>query len=323
NTTDVEAVKVLATAIHADIVYSVSSDVNIRTATAVSEALHLPVLASSNFIDLFHYKDRLRQFLNDHNISTVEYRKVANTNQAKDWNAFPCVVKPVDSQGQRGVSLVADKSEFEQTLNAALKSSSSNTAIIEEYLKGVEFSTNMIVQNGKVLINEFTERYVHGTHLFGLPKGHAIPCRNIDRDTVMKAAKMTEQLVEKLQIKNAVLYIQMVATEQGPKIIEVAPRLDGCHIWRLLLHARSYDLRAYAINCLIGKDAGEALPCNIPNQPEYTLMFNQMPTGETFSIEKNPVPKSTVYKEYRYKDGEKVQPINGKLEVVGYYVYKD
>lgn len=322
NTTDVEAVKNLAKTIHADIVYSVSSDINIRTATAVSEALNLPVLASSKYIDLFHYKDRLRQFINKHNISNVGYIKISDTAEAKDWKTFPCVVKPVDSQGQRGVSLVTEKSKFEQTLETALRGSSSGTAIIEEYLQGVEFSTNMIVQNGKVLINEFTERLVHGTHLFGLPKGHSIPARNISRETILDAAKMTELLVEKLEISNAVLYIQMVATQQGPKIIEVAPRLDGCHIWKLLLHARSYDLRAYAINCLIGKDAGAPVPCNVPDQPEYTLIFNQMPPGDKFLKEKNPVPEETVYNEYRYKDGEEVRPINGKLEVVGYYVYK-
>lgn len=322
NTTDVVAVKNLAIEIKADIVYSVSSDINIRTATAVSEVLNLPVLASSQFIDLFHYKDRLRNFLNQHNISTVGFKKVADTSEATEWNTFPCVVKPVDSQGQRGVSLVTNKSDFKHTLEEALKSSSSGTAIIEEYLQGVEFSTNMIVQNGKVLINEFTERLVHGTHLFGLPKGHSIPARDISRETILEAAKMTELLVEKLQIKNAVLYVQMVATQQGPKIIEVAPRLDGCHIWRLLLHARNYDLREYTVNCLTGNDAGVAIPCNIPDQPNYTLMFNQMPTGNTFLRERNPVPEGTVYNEYRYKDGEEVQPINGKLEVVGYYVFK-
>ena len=319
NTLDVEAVAELAAQIKADIVYSVSSDSAIRTATKVSEKLKLPTLLGFDIIDLFHYKDRLRKFLNDHNINTVGYRKINSIEDLKGWDNIPCVVKPTDSQGQRGVKLIENLNDLKPAVEKALSQSSSNTAIVEEYFNGVEISTNMIVQKGTVIVNEFTERLVHGKHFFGLPKGHSIPIRRVSEEEINEAKRIVVQLVKELKISDAVLYIQMVVTEKGPRIIEVAPRLDGCHIWRLLKISRGYDLRQYAIDCLT---SSPIIHKENNSSSEYTLMFHQMKTGERFSEGTAIDPKDSLFNEYRYSEGDIIQPINGYLEVVGYFVYK-
>ncbi|MFW6370989.1 MAG: ATP-grasp domain-containing protein [Bacteroidota bacterium] len=322
DTIDVEAVARLADSVKADIVYSVSSDVNIRSATKVSEALNLPVLLGSPIVDLFHFKDRLRGFLNQKNISPVGYRHVKNVSEADDWDIFPCVVKPVDSQGQRGVELLHDKQGIQNAIQVAIENSSTDTAILEEYLEGVEISTNMIVQNHKILVNEFTERLVHGNKFFGLPKGHSIPVRHVSEQNIDEARLMVTALVEELNIKDAVLYIQMIVNHQGPKIVEIAPRLDGCHIWRLLKYAKGYDLRKLAIDCLTGEKV--VLPEDVDQKNEpYSLLFHQMPTHAVFDDSAFCPEGGLLFNEYRYKAGEVVQPINGSLEVVGYYIQKD
>ncbi|MEA2042893.1 MAG: ATP-grasp domain-containing protein [Bacteroidota bacterium] len=322
NTVDIEAVAELAKRLEVDIVYSVSSDTNIRTATKVSEMLNLPVLLGSEIIDLFHHKDRFRKFLNDNSINTVKYINVKLLDDLKGWGIFPCVVKPTDSQGQRGVKKVDNKSELEKAVVFALSQSKSQTAIVEEFLSGVEISTNMIVQNGKIIVNEFTERLVFDTGFFGLPKGHSIPMRDVKSNVLQEAVELTEHLIAKLAIENAVLYIQMKVTENGPKIIEVAPRLDGCHIWRLLKTAKGYDLRKLTIDVLTGNRIKENIDTEI-SKSNYTLAFHHLKTGSTFDLSALNVPAEEVFNEYRYSEGEEVQPINGSLEVVGYYIKKD
>ncbi len=319
NTIDIDAVEQLAKDINPDIVYSVSSDVNMRSATLVSERLGLPFILDSKTVDLFHFKDKLRHFLNTRKISPVGYKRVQSIEEAKEWDIFPCVVKPADSQGQRGVELVYSDEYFHQIIDTAIENSASETAILEEYLDGVEVSTNIIVQNSKVLVNEFTERLVHGTDYFGLPKGHSIPVRNVPQAQIDEASKMVEALIHALQLVNAVLYIQLIITKKGPRIVEVAPRLDGCHIWRLLRTAKDYDLRDYAIKCLLGQPIRHERNDNPEN---YTLVFHQLNTDEVFSTKHMQLPKGTLFNEYRYSDGEAIVPINGSLEVVGYYIYK-
>lgn len=320
NTIDIDAVVFLAKRIQADVVYSVSSDSAIKSATKVSEVLGLPFLVNSAIIELFDKKELLRKFLNEKQICSVAYTSVSDISDLQSWDVFPCVVKPSDSQGQRGVRLIENKKDFFDAVTQAIAVSQSKRAIIEEYFSGTEMSSNVIVQKGKIVVNEFTERYIHGKHFFGLPKGHAIPVRNIASEGIAVAKQMIEDMVDVLQLKEAVLYVQMVATPSGPKIIEVAPRLDGCHIWRMIRFAKGYDLRAYAINALLG--------INIEHKEEdrglFTLLFNQIASGEHFHRDAfQQTEKQAVYQEYRYSEGDEIVPINGKLEVVGYYVLQN
>lgn len=319
NTIDVDAVTELAKTIKPDIVYSVSSDSAIKSVTKVCERLGLPHYLNSQIIDLFDKKESLRKFLNDNNISKVEFTTIKDLGKADKWTTFPCVVKPSDSQGQRGVVLIYKKEDFKEAIENAIKWSNTKTAIVEEYLEGVEFSTHLIVQDNKILVNEFTERYVHGVKYFGLPKGHGIPVRNISEETISQARTMVENLVAALNLKDALLYVQMVATKNGPRIIEIAPRLDGCHIWRLLTIARGYDLREYAIKGLLG----EKIEHNPIDKGAYSLYFYQQPFGTPFTKPDSLKIDGLEFEEFRYNEGEEIVRINGRLEVVGYYVAKD
>ena len=56
-----------------------------------------------------------------------------------------------------------------------------------------------------------------------------------------EGAALVRAVVASLGVRDGTLYFQMKATPDGPKIIEIAPRLDGCHIWRLMKHARDLD----------------------------------------------------------------------------------
>lgn len=55
---------------------------------------------------------------------------------------FPCVVKPCSGGSSIGVSIVHDKAEYEQALKEAFRWE--NELIIEEYVKGREFSVGVI-----------------------------------------------------------------------------------------------------------------------------------------------------------------------------------
>ncbi len=324
NTTDIDAVKDLAVDIKADIVYSVSSDSAITTATKVSEILGLPYLLNGKLIDLFNNKNDFRHFLNQNNIGVTQYIAVTEKNiETVEWTDFPCVVKPTDSQGQRGVQFINSKNELAEALRLAIASSNSKTAIIEEYLDGAEFSTNTVVQNGEIILNEFSDRIVFSEKYFGLPKGHRLPITYINEEQFAIANSYVHKIIKKLNIKNAVLYIQMKLKGDEPRVIEIAPRLDGCHIWRLIKHYRGVDLRELAIKCLVGEKIDKGVYSKLKDRKSSVLEFYHLPTEEIFSLEKLKVKKDVSFIEYRYSDGDAIVPINGKLEVVGYSIFDE
>lgn len=323
NTVDIEAVKTLAKQIKADILYSVSSDSAITAATKASEQLGLPHLLDGAMIDLFNNKHEFREFLNRHDIGYTKYLMVNKDNKATvEWDIFPCVVKPTNSQGQRGVQLIYDKNDLNRAIELAFDSGKDGEAIIEEYLDGAEFSTNVVVQNGEIVLNEFSDRIVFGTDYFGLPKGHRIPVTYINPQQLDVAKSYVQKIVKNLNIEDAVLYIQMKLKGSEPRVIEIAPRLDGCHIWRLIKHVRGVDLREFAIKCLLREKI---------DQSQYSgnfdgkgvLEFYHLPTTEKFELAKLPVKRNLKYNEYRYTDGQNIVPINGRLEVVGYCIFEE
>lgn len=315
---DVDAVAALARRIGADLVYSVSSDLAIKTAIAVSERLGLPHFYDSGLIELLDQKHLLRALLNERGLSVVPYTRLSSGAEAGGWTEFPCVVKPADAQGQRGVVVVHSVEALAPAVDAAVAISPTRTAIIERYLSGVEVSSNVLVRDGKVVINEVSERLVHRGELFGIPKGHLVPCYNVSPADCEAVRQLVRDVVAAMGLDKGCLYFQMKITPDGPKIIEIAPRLDGCHMWRLIFHSRGIDFLEATVDALIDLPMRDYRPR--ADIPVHELIFQQTPPHVAFSRAGFPQPFDALYHEYRYADGEAVQPINGRLEVAGYYV---
>lgn len=317
--TDLNGVEALAREISADLVYSVSTDVAVPTVVEVSRRLGLPHYFDSGLVALLDDKAALREYLNARNLSVVPFRRLKSIEDAGGWDAYPCIVKPADSQGQRGVQKVLDDSSLKAAIETAIALSPTQTAIIEAWLSGVEISANVLISNGQVVVNEISERLVHGDHLLGVPSGHLVPPVDVSVENCAAARQLVEDVVASLGQVAGTLYFQMKVTDDGPRIIEIAPRLDGCHMWRCIKHATGIDYLDLAVRQLMGKDiAGHLQRC----EPDgvYELMFQQVPAGGIFQSADFAIPADALYHEYRYDDGDEVLPINGKLEVVGYYV---
>lgn len=318
--TDIDAVCALARETGADIVYSISSDIAITAATKVSEKLGLPHFFDSDLIDIFNKKARLREFLNSRDLSPVAFAEATSADQAADWDVFPCVVKPTDAQGQRGVQKVMRKADLAAAIDEAIASCREpRSAILEAFLDGVEISCNVLVSDGELVVSELSERLVHDGVNFGIPIGHLIPIVNVERHNVEAAARLVVDVTRALGIENGTLYYQMKVTPDGPRIVEIAPRLDGCHMWRLIKEARGIDFLDLAVRRLTGEPVPVQKPREEPDAV-YETQFQQMPPGQPFDPKRFPVPADAAYHEYRYEKGQPVVPVNGRLEVVGYYV---
>lgn len=320
--TDISGVARLAQEIGAEFIYSVSSDVAVPSVVGASSALGLPHYFDQELVALLDDKAALRAKLNANQLSVVPYVRARNIEACTGWSTYPCMVKPADSQGQRGVAKVLAAEDLEAALVNAINLSPTGTAIVEAWLEGVEISYNVLVADGRVVINEVSERLVHGDHLVGVPRGHLIPPVAVDSVICAQGAELVEAVTALLGIRDGTLYFQMKATSDGPRIIEIAPRLDGCHIWRLMKLARDVDYLDLAVQRLQGEAVTAAAAAGVPVDGVYELIFQQAEPGRVFQSRDFVKPEDALYHEHRYEDGETILPINGRLEVVGYYVRK-
>jgi len=325
NIIDIDALEEVATRHAVDLVYSISSDVAMRSVVTLSERMGLPHFYDSAFIDLLDNKAALRAFLAQHDLGPVPYIQVGEASEATGWAHYPCMVKPTDGQGQRGVVRVDTADDLESSITRAIGFSRSGQAIIEGFLDGVEVSCNVMVCDGEVRMKVLSERLVHGPHAVGVPSGHLVPPRNVSDLDQKAAIDLVDRIIAALGTRDGVLYFQMIITADGPRVIEIAPRLDGCHMWRLIKAARGADKIAMTMDCL----TREAPVATLANKGEGTqegsimeLMFQQVPPATAVDPANFPPPEDATYHETRYAKGETLRPINGILEVVGYYIRK-
>ena len=113
NIVDIDAVEAYAKKIGADFVYSAGSDVAMPTAFTVSERLGLPCFCSSEAALVCNRKPLLRSGLGNSFEGNIKYQKAFSADDAITV-PFPLMMKPTDSQGQRGVCRVDSLREFRE-----------------------------------------------------------------------------------------------------------------------------------------------------------------------------------------------------------------
>lgn len=323
NIVDLDAMSEIIQRHQADLVYSISSDIAMVQATSLAERAGLPHFFDSSFVAMLDDKAALRVFLNTGNLSPVPFQKVTDPAQLRSWNTFPCMVKPADAQGQRGVRRIDRPEDLAAAVDAATAASRTGTAIVEAFLDGVEISVNVLLCGGEIKLQVLSERVVHGPEAPGVPRSHLIPAQHVSPESQLAALTQVRAIVAAMGQTDGPLYFQMIITPHGPRVVEIAPRLDGCHMWRLIKAAEGVDLLAMTMDCLTGAAAVPTVPPLAPGSAggsNMGLFFQQMPPGRAFDPADFPVPEDTTHHEYRYQPGEEVRPVNGTLEVVGYWV---
>lgn len=318
NITDADGIERLARAEKADLVYSIGSDLAMPTAARVASRLGLPSLVPAETAELLQNKLFLRGFLAGHAISPIRHKGIREQGDLDDWTIFPAILKPVDNQGQRGVFLAASLEEARAGLEKSLQFSRSRALIIEEFLEGPEVSVNTFVVNGETVFNEVSDRLVVEGYTGGIPRGHIYPSVHCPETVRREVQALTASCNRALGIQNGPVYYQAILTRKGPRIVEVTPRLDGCHMWRLIKLTSGVDLLEASVRRLLG-EAPPSLQVPPRMQPQY-LGFYYLPPGRDFYRADHPPSAGAGHLEYYYSDGEAVRPINGYLEKVGYYI---
>jgi phosphoribosylamine-glycine ligase len=316
---DVEAVETLARDIDPDLIYSVGSDLGVETSTAVSSRLGLPRFIRPETVNLIDQKPQFREFLNSQDISPVEFSPIEKPKELDGWDTYPAVLKPADSYGQRGVTLVETEAEARQHLPTALDYSRNGRALIEAQLNGFEVSVNVFLVDGVIEFVCITDRIVSQDVTFGIPMAHVLPSQRCDQHERSAVLDLVERTIVALGIQDGPLYFQIKLSSDGPKIVELAPRLDGCHLWRLIKQACDVNLLNATFNHLAGEPPKDiSIEKIVPHRLEYIMG----PPGAEFHPMDYEISPDRAYSEFYYEESDTVRSTNGVREKVGYYIQK-
>lgn len=167
--------------------------------------------------------------------------------------SLPCIVKPVDSSGSRGVIKVENRSDIEKTLKYAMSYSKSRHVIIQEFLEGTEYSVETFVKNNDINIVAITEKHTTGAPHF-VETSHLQPAQLTENERI-SLENLTKKAVKAVGITNGPVHLEAINTKNGFYVIELGARLGGDFIAsHLVPYSTGIDLVGNTINISVGED---------------------------------------------------------------------
>lgn len=170
---------------------------------------------------------------------------------------YPLVIKPVDRSGSRGVFRLTEGCDLNHLFELSKSVSFSGKVMVEDYIPGLQISTESIMYRGRAHTPGFADRNYEKLELY---KPHIIENGGWVPSIVTRAQReAVENLIERaasaLGIHNGVVKGDVVLTDSGPMIIELAARLSGGDFSESLIPLGcGVNIVEAAINLAIGKE---------------------------------------------------------------------
>jgi biotin carboxylase len=274
---DEAAVGMLAKAERVDGLIAPGIDWPVAIAARVAVRLGLPHPITPDAAVRSVSKQRQRECLGEHGVPQPEWRVTRGETAGA---ALPCVVKPADRQGQRGLTLVRERDELGEAVALAVSESRSGIALVEELVEGPEVTMNAFSLDGQFYPLTVTDRLVAEPPAFGVAVAHAWPSdENVDR-----AVEIVRSAVEALGIAGGPTYTQVRLAPDGPRVLEVAARLGGGHDAELCQVALGVGLNGLAISAALGEEV-EVAPNPVAATGGACVRFLVPPEGTLESVE--------------------------------------
>ncbi len=159
---------------------------------------------------------------------------------------YPCIMKPTDNAGSRGVVLCHNREELENEYEYSRHESRGGAVIVEEYLQGPEFSIEVMVVNGEPHVLQITDKLTTGAPHF-VEMGHSQPTRQ-NEDNSEKIRDLACRAVKAVGINVGSAHVEMILTNYGPKMVELGARMGGdCITTHLVPLSTGIDMVGCAI----------------------------------------------------------------------------
>ena len=155
--------------------------------------------------------------------SATELRKIITE------RGYPIIIKPVDRSGARGVFFLTPEGDLDALFETSRALAFSGQVMVEEYIEGLQLSTETIMYEGKAYTPGFADRNYEFLDKYKpniIENGGFVPSI-----VTLSQRQAVEEVIQKaalaLGITNGVVKGDIVLSGSGPIVIEIAARLSG------------------------------------------------------------------------------------------------
>ena len=327
STTDVEAVYRIAKEEQVEGILAYASDPAALPAAIVAERLGLPTNPAKS-VEILGLKYPWREFLQNNGFACPKHFSFhPNTpsdeiKEAATDFTFPLVVKPTDSSGSKGVTMLEDWNGLENAIRWANEYSRNKVLLIEEFIQRGFPSVvggDIFVWDGKVVLYGEMEclRDKHNSPLIPIGKKKPLQVSQVQKERIHSEL---QRIVTALDIRFGELNIEIILDkDDNVHFLELGPRAGGNMIPIQLGDAFGIDLVKANVQAAMGEKPDflshpvNALPgCYM----HYVLHSYIAGTFEGITIDEQ-IAKN-VYRKVIYKNpGDDVEVFDGAGKALG------
>ena len=282
---DEETILAFAKKHQIDGVITDQTDIAVRSVAYVAEHMGLPGIGSETGL-LFTDKSRMRARMAELGIHQLENRTVASVEEAVEFFRHyggRVIIKPLDTQGSRGVQVCASEQELRDKYPEAARWSGNGNVIVEQFATGREF-----VVESLVLDYDYHNLCIGDTLYFDIPDAFAAKSRifptTADEALRSKVLALDEQIIRGFGLRQGITHSEYIMEGDEVYLIETAARGGGVFISSDLIHLSSgLHTEQFLINIALGRQ--KEVPEILPQQQYCGYMAFYLPVGRVTRVE--------------------------------------
>lgn len=260
------------------------TDIAVRTVAYVAQELGLPGIGYETSC-LFTDKRLMRERMAELGIPQLPNRTVYSLREAAAYYAElggEVIIKPLDTQGSRGVQRCSSWSELAKKYPETSRWSSDGGVIIERFATGREFVVEGLALNGT-----FRNLICGDTHYFDLPDAFAAKSRifptTADAELAARVCDLNTRIITGFGLKQGITHSEFIMDGDQVYLMETAARGGGVYISSDLIHL-STGLCTEDFLLDIAEGIRTDLPELLPQQCVCGYMAFFLPVGTVKSV---------------------------------------
>lgn len=321
---DKEAVLEAAKRLKIDGIMSFAVDPGVVSASYVQNQLGLPSFGPYESVCILQDKSRFRKFLAENNFNVPwakSYQSLDEALSSINEISFPCIVKPTDSAGSKGVTRVDSEKDLESAFILAFNKSLSKRIIVEEFIEKTGYSSDSeaFSVDGKLkFISYSSQRFDDRADNPYVPAAFSWPSSFTSEEEKYLTAEI-QRLLLLLKMNTSIYNIECRVGVNGKTyIMEVSPRGGGNRLAEMVRYATGVDLLTATVCASVGDTID-----NIDNAPysghwaEIILHAEKDGVFEGLQIDERLLKGTIIETDLWVEKGDVVHSFSGANESLG------
>lgn len=235
-----------------DYILTACGDQPLSTMAYVATEMGLPTYLTEQDVRDLTNKRYMKEKMVQSGIPTAKHIYIDKTWDGKlpDFE-YPLVVKPVDSNGSKGVKKVFASDDLEKSLKEAFLYSLSGDVIIEEFKQGEELSVDVYVEGttAKLLSITASKKIKENKDSFTIIQSYYPAPTDYKEERVLE---ICQRIADAWHLHDTPLLVQMIQKGSSYNVLEFSARMGGGSKYRLIQVLSGVDIMKVYVEMVMG-----------------------------------------------------------------------